>query len=164
MKIGVLRESAEGESRVALVPGVIASLTAKGAAVLVESGAGGIAGFTDDAYSAKGATVASREEVLAQAEVIAQVRPAAQPLGLRREQTVIGLLDPLGSAKAMSALAQTGVTAFSMELMPRITRAQSMDALSSQATVAGYKAMLVAAEKSPRMFPMLMTAAGTITP
>jgi len=164
MKIGVPRETAGGEKRVALVPAVIASLTAKGAEVLVEAGAGSAAGFPDSAFTNKGAKIVSRDELFTAADVIVQVRPAADPPTFRREQTVIAFLDPLGSPKKMQELAATGVTAFSIELMPRITRAQSMDALSSQATVAGYKAVLLAAERLPRMFPMLMTAAGTITP
>jgi len=164
MKIGVPRETALGENRVAMVPSVIASLAAKGAEVRVEAGAGTAAGFTDAAYAEKGAKMVSREELLASADVVLQVRAAAQVPAFRRDQVMIGFLDPLGAPQAMAALARTGVTALSIELMPRITRAQSMDALSSQATVAGYKAVLMAAEKLPRMFPMLMTAAGTITP
>ncbi len=164
MKVGVPRETARGENRVALVPAVIPSLTAKGAEVLVESGAGTAAGFTDAAYTGKGAQIVQRTQLFAEADVIVQVRAGQDLAGLRAGQAVIAFLDPLGSPKAMQELAATGATAFSIELMPRITRAQSMDALSSQATVAGYKAVLMAAEKLPRMFPMLMTAAGTITP
>ncbi|CAN5692174.1 Re/Si-specific NAD(P)(+) transhydrogenase subunit alpha [soil metagenome] len=164
MKIGVPRETVRGERRVALVPGVIASLTAKDAEVLVETGAGTAAGFTDVAYAGKGAQIVQRAQLFADADVIVQVRAGEDLAGLRAGQAVIAFLDPLGSAQAMRRLAGTGATAFSIELMPRITRAQSMDALSSQATVAGYKAVLLAAEKLPRMFPMLMTAAGTITP
>src|SRR5687767_384226 len=162
MKIGVPRETANAEKRVALVPGVVASLTAAGAEVLVESGAGTAAGFADDAYTAKGAKLVARDEVFT-SDVLLRVR-AGETQSLRSGQTVIGFLDPLGSPQAMRGLAGTGATAFSIELMPRITRAQSMDALSSQATVAGYKAVLLAATHLPRMFPMLMTAAGTITP
>lgn len=163
MKIGVPRETSERESRVALVPGVIASLTAKGAEVLVETGAGTAAGFPDGAYTGKGARIVSRDDLFASADVVVQVR-VGDLSALRQGQAVIGFLDPLGAPQAMRGLAGTGVTAFSIELMPRITRAQSMDALSSQATVAGYKAVLLAASHLPRMFPMLMTAAGTITP
>lgn len=164
MKIGVPKETVRGERRVALVPGVIASLTAKGAEVLVEAGAGTAAGFTNAAYTGKGAQIVSREQLFAGADVIVQVRAGEDLAGLRSGQAVIGFLDPLGAPQAMRDLAGTGATAFSIELMPRITRAQSMDPLSSQATVAGYKAVLMAADKLPRMFPMLMTAAGTITP
>jgi NAD(P) transhydrogenase subunit alpha len=164
MKIGVPRETFRGERRVALVPGVIASLKAKGAEVLVESGAGTAAGFTDAAYTDKGAQIVPRARLFSDADVIAQVRAGEDLAGLRSGQAVIAFLDPLGAPQTMRQLAGTGATAFSIELMPRITRAQSMDALSSQATVAGYKAVLLAAEKLPRMFPMLMTAAGTITP
>ncbi|MDQ3515298.1 MAG: Re/Si-specific NAD(P)(+) transhydrogenase subunit alpha [Gemmatimonadota bacterium] len=164
MKVGVPRETARGENRVALVPAVIPSLTAKGAEVLVESGAGTAAGFTDAAYTGKGAQIVQRTQLFAEADVIVQVRAGEDLAGLRPGQAVIAFLDPLGAPQAMQKLAGTGAIAFSIELMPRITRAQSMDALSSQATVAGYKAVLMAAEKLPRMFPMLMTAAGTITP
>ncbi|HUR92129.1 MAG TPA: Re/Si-specific NAD(P)(+) transhydrogenase subunit alpha [Gemmatimonadaceae bacterium] len=163
MKIGVPRETATAERRVALVPGIVASLTAKDAEVLVEPGAGIAAGFPDAAYTAKGAKIVAREELFAAADVLVRVR-GGESRSLRPGQAVIGFLDPLGSPRAMEELARTGTTAFSIELMPRITRAQSMDALSSQATVAGYKAVLLAAERLPRMFPMLMTAAGTITP
>ncbi|MGI8618439.1 MAG: Re/Si-specific NAD(P)(+) transhydrogenase subunit alpha [Gemmatimonadaceae bacterium] len=164
MKVGVPRETARGENRVALVPPVIPSLTTKGAEVLVESGAGTAAGFTDTAYAGKGAQIVQRAQLFADADVIVQVRAGEDLAGLRPGQAVIAFLDPLGAPQAMRTLAETGATAFAIELMPRITRAQSMDALSSQATVAGYKAVLVAADKLPRMFPMLMTAAGTITP
>ncbi|MEX1185990.1 MAG: Re/Si-specific NAD(P)(+) transhydrogenase subunit alpha [Gemmatimonadaceae bacterium] len=164
MKIGVPKETFRGERRVALVPGVIASLKAKGAEVLVESGAGTAAGFTDAAYTDKGAQIVPRAQLFSDSDVIAQVRAGEDLAGLRSGQAVIAFLDPLGAPQTMRKLAGTGATAFSIELMPRITRAQSMDALSSQATVAGYKAVLLAATHLPRMFPMLMTAAGTITP
>lgn len=164
MKIGVPKETFRGERRVALVPGVIASLKSKGAEVLVESGAGTAAGFTDAAYADKGAQVVPRQQLFSEADVIVQIRAGEDLAGLRSGQAVIAFLDPLGAPQTMRKLAGTGATAFSIELMPRITRAQSMDALSSQATVAGYKAVLLAATHLPRMFPMLMTAAGTITP
>ena len=164
MKIGVPKETFRGERRVALVPGVIASLKAKGGEVLVESGAGTAAGFTDAAYTDKGAQIVPRAQLFSDSDVIVQVRAGEDLAGLRSGQAVIAFLDPLGAPQTMRKLAGTGATAFSIELMPRITRAQSMDALSSQATVAGYKAVLLAAAHLPRMFPMLMTAAGTITP
>jgi NAD(P) transhydrogenase subunit alpha len=173
MKAGVPRETYPDEHRVALVPGVIPSLTKAGVEVLVETGAGERAGFTDDAFRDKGAQiVGSRAEIFAQSDVILQVRGlgANKDSGhadlsvMRRGQALIAFLDPLGSPDAARELAETGVSAFSIELMPRITRAQSMDALSSQATIAGYKAVLLAAGELPRMFPMMMTAAGTIAP
>ncbi|MGI9140062.1 MAG: NAD(P)(+) transhydrogenase (Re/Si-specific) subunit alpha, partial [Gemmatimonadaceae bacterium] len=134
MKIGVPRETAGGETRVALVPGVIASLTAKGAEVLVETGAGTAAGFPDAAFTGKGAKIVSREELFSGADVVVQVRAGGDGSAYRAGQSVIGFLDPLGAPQEVQKLARTGVTAFSIELMPRITRAQSMDALSSQAT------------------------------
>ncbi len=137
----------------------------------VEAGAGAAAGWSDATYVEKGAVIASRDEVL-QADVLLVVRggganvagAADDSTKLRRGQTLIGMLDPLNAPEAAQALASTGVTAFALELLPRITRAQSMDVLSSMATVAGYKAVLLAATHQTRMFPMLMTAAGTITP
>src|SRR6185436_11978205 len=137
-----------------------------------EAGAGVAAGFADAEYAEKGVRLASRDEVFGAADVILQVRsPGANPDGgagdlarFRRGQTVIGFGEPLTAGEAARALADRGVTFLAMELMPRITRAQSMDALSSMATVAGYKAVLIAADSSPRMFPMLMTAAGTVSP
>jgi H+-translocating NAD(P) transhydrogenase subunit alpha len=172
MKAGVPRETYPDENRVALVPGVLASLSKAGVETLIESGAGERAGFSDDAYREKGAQIVSRSEVFSQSDVVLQVRGLGSNrdaghtdlASMRPGQTVIALLDPLGSPDAAKELAATGVTAFSMELMPRITRAQSMDVLSSQANIAGYKAVLVAAEQLPRMFPMMMTAAGTMAP
>ncbi len=172
MKIGVPKESFPGERRVALVPGGLAALTAAGCAVLVESGAGNDAGFTDDEYAAKGASLVSRADVFAQADILLQVRaPGANPdrrsddLALMRSgQVVIGLHEPLSEPQQVAALAERGVTGLALELMPRITRAQSMDVLSSIATIAGYRSVLLAATALPRLFPMLMTAAGTLTP
>jgi NAD(P) transhydrogenase subunit alpha len=172
MKAGVPKETYPGETRVAITPSVVPAMRKAGLEVVVEAGAGSRAGFPDAEYEAKGATLGSRGEVFAQADVILQVRtlganPDAGKADLalmRKGQTVIGLAEPLTALDAAKALAERGVTLFGMELMPRITRAQSMDALSSQATVAGYKAVLLAAEALPRMFPMLMTAAGTISP
>ena len=173
MKIGIPKESFPGERRVALIPAVIPTLTKAGLEVSMEAGAGEAAGFLDAAYRDKGATVtASRDDVFRTADVILQVRAggAAGDSGradlprLRMGQAVIGFLDPLGAPQYAVELATRGATAFSMELVPRITRAQSMDALSSMATIAGYKAVLLAADTLPRLFPMLMTAAGTISP
>jgi NAD(P) transhydrogenase subunit alpha len=172
MIIGVLSESGRGERRIALVPGVIAPLIKAGVTVLVEPGAGLSAGFTDEAFKEKGAEIAaSRADVLARADVLPRVRvgPAGAPgtdadlAGLRPGQTLIAFLDPLSDHGLVRQLAAAQVSAFSMELMPRITRAQSMDALSSMATIAGYKAVLLAATTAPRMFPMLMTAAGNVS-
>jgi NAD(P) transhydrogenase subunit alpha len=172
MKIGVPSEKFPGERRVALIPASIAALKKAGLDVLIEQGAGQQAGFTDDAYREKGAqVVASRAEVFA-ADVILQVRTggAAGDQGqadlslLRAGQFVIGMADPLGAPQAARELAARGVTAFALELIPRITRAQSMDVLSAMATIAGYKAVLLAGNTLPRMFPLLTTAAGTITP
>jgi len=173
MKVGVAKESFPGERRVALIPGSVPSLTKAGLDAVFEVGAGDAAGFPDAQYEASGAKlVASRAELFALADVILQVRAlGANPEAgradlehLRKDQVVIGLLEPLSELQAVRDLAARGVTAFSMELMPRITRAQSMDVLSSMANIAGYKAVLLAADTLPRMFPMMMTAAGTVTP
>jgi NAD(P) transhydrogenase subunit alpha len=164
MKVGVPKETWPGETRVALIPASIAALRKSGLEVAVEQGAGTAAGFPDDAYVAQGAIVAPRADVFASAGIVLQVRATpADPL-LRPGQAAIGFADPLGAPQAIREAAATGATVFAMELMPRITRAQSMDALSSMATIAGYKGVLLAANELPRMFPMLMTAAGTISP
>src|SRR5204863_4903238 len=141
-----------------------AALKKAGLDVLVEKGAGQQAGFPDSTYTDKGGqVVGTRGEVFAAADIILQVR-LTDPSEFRSGQIVIGMADPLGAPKGVQALASAGVTAFALELIPRITRAQSMDVLSSMATVAGYKAVLLAADALPRMFPMLMTAAGTVAP
>ena len=173
MIVGVPKESFPGERRVALVPMVVPSLTKAGWEVVVEAGAGVEAGYPDEGYIEKGARLLpSRAEVFKAADVVIQVLcygsndqtgQADLPL-LGRDQCLVGFLRPLGSLEMLQQLAATGVTAFAVELMPRITRAQSMDALSSMATICGYKAVLLAADRLPRMFPMLTTAAGTITP
>jgi len=171
--VGIVAESAPGERRVAMVPGAMSVLNKTGAELALEAGAGELAGFPDAEYIEKGARVlASRKDVFAAADVILQVRSAganpetgARDLALfRRGQTAIGFGEPLTSAEAARSLAERGVSFLAMELMPRITRAQSMDALSSMATIAGYKAVLIAADSLSRMFPMLMTAAGTVAP
>jgi NAD(P) transhydrogenase subunit alpha len=163
MRVGVPQETWPGETRVALIPAAVAALRKAGADVVVQAGAGAAAGFPDEAYHQAGAQIASRSEVFTSSDIILQVRSVPPDLAsLRSGQTLIGFADPLGSPDAISAIAQRGVTALSMELMPRITRAQSMDALSSMATIAGYKGVLMAADALPRMFPMLMTAAGTL--
>ena len=173
MQIGVATENFPGERRVALVPVSIAALKKAGLDVLIEKGAGVRAGFTDAAYQEKGAElVATRREIFGAADVILQVRIAGaageqgrEDLALMKSgQIVMGTADPLGLPLGVREMAATGVTAFALELMPRITRAQSMDVLSSMATIAGYKAVLLAAGALPRMFPLLTTAAGTITP
>ena len=165
MIVGVPKETAPGETRVALTPDAIAKL--KGLQVAVEKGAGEAAGFLDDAYSKVGATVAPEARSLfGQADVVLKVRPPTpDEAGMLNEgATLISFLYPAANLEAVKALQARKATAFAMELMPRITRAQPMDALSSQATVAGYKAVLLAAETLPKFFPLLMTAAGTIPP
>ena len=159
MRVGVARETAPGERRVALVPETASKLSAAGFEVVVEAGAGDAASFTDDAYTAAGATIGSPWDAEA---VVAVQRPDVSRL--RDGQLLIAYLEPLSDPAGLEQLAARGVTAFAMESIPRITRAQSMDALSSQATVGGYRAALLGAEYLPRFFPMLMTAAGTVTP
>ncbi|MDP8911278.1 MAG: Re/Si-specific NAD(P)(+) transhydrogenase subunit alpha [Actinomycetota bacterium] len=164
MRVGVPRESASGERRVALVPETVARLTTAGFDVLVESGAGERAAFLDDAYAAAGASVVER--VWRDTEAICKVqKPSDSELAeLGGDSVLIGFLQPLTDAAGIERLAERGVTAFALESIPRITRAQAMDALSSQATVAGYKAALIAADRLPKFFPLLMTAAGTVAP
>ena len=165
MKVCVPREIKEGEKRVALVPDVISKLTKLGYQVEIESGAGITSQASDSAYTAAGATVVSGD-VLASADVVLSVQPLtpAQMKSLKKGAVTISFLSPTTSVDSIDAAASAGVTAFSLELVPRISRAQSMDALSSQALCAGYRAALVGAELSPRFFPLLMTAAGTVTP
>jgi len=173
MIVGVPRESFPGERRVAMVPAVVPSLTKVGMEVVVEAGAGNEAGYLDADYTAKGAKILpTRAEVFAAADIVIQVLcygsndrtgKADVPL-YRPNQAIAGFLRPLGSMETIQEIASKGVTAFSVELMPRTTRAQSMDALSSMATISGYKAVVVAADTLPRLFPMMTTAAGTITP
>lgn len=167
MHIGVPREIVSGERRVALVPEVIAPLIRGGHSVVVQRGAGVDAGFTDDAYRLSGATVADgARAVYDSAEMILKVqRPIRDEVAMMREGAVlIGLLQPSGDRAIFDDLAARGIVACSLELVPRTTRAQMMDVLSSQSTVAGYKAVLLAANALPRFFPMLMTAAGTVRP
>ena len=171
--VGVARESFPGERRVALVPAQVAVLAKAGFDVLVERAAGTRAGYLDDEYARLGAElIDTREAVFQRADIVCQVRAAganrhagAEDFKLLRDgQTLIGMCDPLGQPEIMQNLAGRGVSIFALELLPRITRAQSMDVLSSMASVASYKAVLTAATLLPRMFPMMMTAAGTITP
>ncbi len=173
MIVGVPRESFPGERRVALVPGALQNLAKAGMEVVVEEGAGASAGYPDADYAAKGAKmVPDRAEVFRAADIIVQVLcfgsndktgKADVPL-YHSGQTLVGFLRPLGSIETIREIASKGVTSFSVELMPRTTRAQSMDALSSMGTICGYKAVILAADKLPSIFPMLTTAAGTITP
>ena len=167
MNIVVLRETQEGEARIALMPESVKKLTALGATVQIESRAGLNAARTDDDYREAGAEVSSdREALLSNADVLATVnRPSANDFArLKRGAVVIGFLRPLDEPSTLLPAVDRGVTTFSVELIPRITRAQAMDALSSMATVAGYKAVLIGAAHIPRMFPLLMTAAGTVPP
>jgi NAD(P) transhydrogenase subunit alpha len=161
MILGVPKESFPGERRVAIAPASIAALIKGGIDVVIESDAGESAGFPDAAYASLGARVGSRADAFA-GDIVAQVRVSADS-PYTKDQVVIGFSDPLSAHDVTRAIAAKGATLFSMEMVPRITRAQSMDALSSMATVAGYKAVLMAADALPRMFPMLMTAAGTVT-
>ncbi len=170
--IGVPRESFPGERCVAITPRSCEVLQKAGMAVLVEPGAGAGAGYPDDQYTAKGAKLASRDEIFAQANIITQFRSlGANPEAgrddlkrLRPGQILIGLGEPLTAQKETAEIASTGASFFALELIPRITRAQSMDVLSSLATISGYECVLLAAAALPKLFPMLMTAAGTITP
>jgi NAD(P) transhydrogenase subunit alpha len=173
MIVGIVKESFPNEARVAMVPSLVPQLAKAGIEVIIESGAGDAAGFLDNEYSAKGAkVVGDRAEVFGTADAIAQVRALGAnteqgrtDLDLMRDgQAIIGMCEPLTEHEANKAIAEKGATLFSMEMMPRITRAQSMDVLSSMATIAGYKAVLLAANALPKMFPMMMTAAGTIAP
>ncbi len=172
MIVGVLKETYPGERRVAIVPNNVPSLLKVGFAVHVESGAGLEAGYTDKMYEEEGTVISDRSEVLTKANVILQIRaigtnPESDPEDikfLKKGKIVIGVIDALSNRSAVETLASGNVKAFALELVPRISRAQSMDVLSSQANIAGYKAALLAADLLPRMFPMMMTAAGTITP
>jgi len=173
MIVGVPKETYPGERRVALTPAVVPLLAKAGLEVVLEAGAGERAGYPDAQYQEKGAKILSeRGAVFAQSDIVAQVlchgandKTGADDLSLmRRGQVLIGFLRPLGSPDSVQQVAKTGVSAYAVELMPRITRAQSMDALSSMASIAGYKAVVVVADELPRIFPMMTTAAGTITP
>lgn len=173
MKVGIPKETYPGDKRVSLIPSVVPSLTKAGLEVLIESGAGNEAGYPDSAFEEKGASIApSRSKVFESSDIIVQVRLlGANPeqgksdLPLYKPgQVLIGIAEALTTPESIKELNSRQVISFAMELMPRITRAQSMDVLSSMGTIAGYKAVLLAAESLPKMFPMLMTAAGTVTP
>ena len=165
MRIAVPKEIKSGEKRVALVPDIISKLTKAGLEVVIESGAGINAQAADQDFKAAGAEVKSGD-VLTGADVVLSVQPLtpAQMKSLKKGAITISFLSPTGSVDSIDAAVSAGVTAFSLEMVPRISRAQSMDALTSQALCAGYRASLVAAELSPKFFPLLMTAAGTVTP
>jgi H+-translocating NAD(P) transhydrogenase subunit alpha len=165
LKLGVPKETAEGERRVALVPDVARSLSEKGVDVVVERGAGEQAGFVDSDYEDAGGSLGSAGDARGADVVLGVAVPTADQIrGLNRGQVLIGHLAPLTSPETNRALADAGVTSFAMEAIPRITRAQAMDALSSQANLAGYAAALVAAREAGRLFPMMTTAAGTVAP
>jgi NAD(P) transhydrogenase subunit alpha len=164
MKVGVPRETAAGERRVALVPEAVARLIGGGFELAIERGAGEAASFPDDAYEQAGGSLV--EDAYRGAEAVAKVRKPndAELESLTADQLLIGLLEPLSDSAGIDRLAERGVVAFAMESIPRITRAQTMDALSSQSTVSGYKGALLAADRLPKFFPMLITAAGTVAP
>jgi len=173
MILGVPKETYPGERRVAIVPAVVPALAKAGLEVLVEAGAGLEAGYPDQDYTAKGAKLATdRAEIFRTADIVVQVlcfgsndvTGKADLALMRSGQAIVGFLRPMGKLEELQELAKTGVTSFAVELMPRTTRAQSMDALSSMGTICGYKAVIMAADTLPRIFPMLTTAAGTITP
>ncbi len=166
MRVAVPREAAAGEGRVALVPESVGRLTPAGFEIVVERGAGAVAGFLDQDYAEAGARLSEPSALLDGVEAIVRVaRPSPDEVAVIGSGTVlIGFLAPLTDAEGIERLRRQGVVAFAMESVPRITRAQSMDALSSQATVSGYKAVLIAADRVQKMFPLLMTAAGTVAP
>jgi len=172
MIVAVLKESFPNEQRVALVPASVPLLTNAGMKVVVQRGAGALAGYSDDQYEAKGAGLAQERTDLFSADILLSVRTSGMNpeagkddlAHLRPGQTVIGMADPLGSPEWARSMAERGVSLFALELMPRITRAQSMDVLSAMAIVAGYRAVLLGALALPKMFPMMMTAAGTLSP
>lgn len=165
MLVGVPTESKQGERRVALVPRDVAAIRKLGAEVAVEAGAGASAYCLDEEYAEAGATVASRDDVLKDADVVLTVNGVPDGAsGLKRGAILVGFLAPLDDPAGMHSMAREGLSLLAVELIPRITRAQSMDALSSMAMIAGYKAVLLAAQHSPYIFPLMMTAAGTLTP
>lgn len=165
MLVGIPREPRQGERRVALVPRDVGALRKLGAEVAVETGAGVSAYCLDEEYAEAGATVTSREDVCRDADLVLTVNGAPDTgRELKRGATLVGFLEPLDDPSGMNSMAQEGLSLLAVELIPRITRAQSMDALSSMAMIAGYKAVLLAAQHSPYIFPLMMTAAGTLTP
>ncbi len=170
MIVSIPKETLPGEKRVALIPANIQALSKRGLEIIVEQGAGENAGYLDSAYQEAGAKIVSRQDVFSQGEIVIQVqsfgankRTADEDLGLlRQDQIIIGAMDPLGNPENARVLSGRGVTAIALELVPRISRAQSMDILSSMATLSGYKSVLIGAMELPRIFPMMMTAAGTL--
>jgi NAD(P) transhydrogenase subunit alpha len=166
MRVWVPRESAPGESRVALTPDAAGRLGSSGFEVVLERGAGVLAGFPDEQYAEAGIELVDGAGLLSAGDAVVRVgKPSAEEVaGIEPGSVLIGFLEPLTDSEGIARLDERGVVAFAMESIPRITRAQSMDALSSQATIAGYKAVLLAADRSPKLFPMLMTAAGTVAP
>jgi len=169
--VAVVKETFPGERRVALVPADVAKLTKSGLSLVIEPSAGAAAGFADAAYAEKSAAIATSRDEAFSADIVLQVRSLGTNLQTGREdlrhlrggQFVIGLCDPLGEPQAVAEIAKTGATQFALELIPRTTRAQSMDVLSSMTTLAGYRAVLLAAVELPKIFPLMMTAAGTLT-
>jgi H+-translocating NAD(P) transhydrogenase subunit alpha len=172
MKVAVVKETFPGERRVALVPADVAKLVKSGLGVVFEPGAGTSAGFSDKSYEDRGAQLAASREGVFSADIVLHVRALGANLQFGRDdlrllrggQIALGLCDPLGEPQASADIAKTGATLFALELIPRITRAQSMDVLSSMTTLAGYRAVLLAAVELPKIFPLMMTAAGTLTP
>jgi NAD(P) transhydrogenase subunit alpha len=171
MRVGVVKELLPGESRVAMIPKCVETLIKAGLQVSIEQGAGAAAGYTDAAFQSAGATIVPNRAAVYESEIVLQVRGCGAQKQfsdidrtlLRSGQWLIATLDPLGEPQTIADYASTGAAIFSLELIPRITRAQSMDVLSSQATIAGYRAVLLAATALPKMFPMMMTAAGTLS-
>ena len=171
MRVGVVKELLPGESRVAMIPKCVETLIKAGLQVSIEQGAGAAAGYTDAAFQSAGATIVPNRAAVYESEIVLQVRGCGAQKQfsdidrslLRSGQWLIATLDPLGEPQTIADYASTGASIFSLELIPRITRAQSMDVLSSQATIAGYRAVLLAATALPKMFPMMMTAAGTLS-
>lgn len=166
MQLGIVKETQPGETRVALMPDAVKAIASQGVEVTVESGAGSMVGVSDAEFTAAGARIAPRQQILSSADILPAVNalPSEDQKKLKSGAVVLGFLRPLDYPVALQNAVDRGVTLLSMELVPRITRAQAMDALSSMATVAGYKAVLVAANSLPKMFPLLMTAAGTVAP
>src|SRR5262245_9214090 len=158
MKVAIVKETFPGERRVALVPADVAKLVKNGLSVILEAGAGIEAGFSDAAYQQKGAEIAVSREAALAAEIVVQVHCTKTAGG----QIIVGMCDPLGEPQAVADFAASGTTLFALELIPRTTRAQSMDVLSSMTTLAGYRAVLLAAVELPKIFPLMMTAAGTL--
>jgi NAD(P) transhydrogenase subunit alpha len=163
MKVAAVKETFPGERRVALVPADVAKLVKNGLEVILEQGAGDRAGFNDQAYLDRGAKIAATRAEAQAADILVQVRCTLSPEAARTGQTVVGLCSPLDEPQAVAGFARSGATLFALELIPRTTRAQSMDVLSSMTTLAGYRAVLLAAVELPKIFPLMMTAAGTLT-